>query len=423
MRKLLFLLVTVTLGSCSVFAVCLIPGAEETANSLTQSNRKQCLVQAHFLVNLPELDSSYTEQLINPVNKEGLVNGVPVYCRFVYQIQNGASAKFRCARTNEHNQLYDTKGNLVPEATQLIAEDDDVFLADAQGKKISNDAGTMTAKPRKAEILKIRYTKLDGRNIENYTSAAASRILWALGIPAHKNIMTEKIVCFGCSKDPFKGQVAPVQENGTYVRTHFSEASIEIKFEGKRLYSPLENSWDWTQLTALKKELTADQFLQSEVFALATHFLTFTSTNSLQNALVCTMKSKSNPAVCESVIAMSHDIGAAFGTRLGTAKGKDHPRGDIRAYMKNEIFKKGTCDFAYTKNDGSLPKKISKQAQLLFLERAKRLDHDTLATIFSASKLGRLNFKSAGQDLHRAEAQWIHAVQAKIQEITAAPCY
>ncbi len=420
MLKILPFVFAITIFTASATAECLITNDTMSPAVLT-ANQKSCLLQAHFLIQQPNpAAADFREHLITPENSEGLINGKPIHCRYVYQQQNGASAKFRCALTNEDNQLYDEDGVLAAAARQFITEEDDVFLADSSGAKLASTK--KSGKFRKAQILKVRYTKLDGRNVENYTSSAASRVLWAMGVASHRNIMTEKISCFGCSKDPFKGQKAPVIQAGKYAVEIFPEASIELKFSGKRLYSPLEKPWDWAQLSSLRKQLSVDQIVQAEIFALVTHFLTFTSTNSLQNALVCTVKSKTNSNHCETVVAMSHDIGAAFGTRIGTANGKDHPRGDIVAYRKNSIFKKGTCEFAYTKTDGTLPVKISEQARSEFLERTKILDYETLRIIITASKLSRLNLNLAQNDINVADDLWVKAITEKIQEVASASC-
>ncbi len=421
MYKIISTISLIMVFACGATANCLVTDDTMTL-PVRIANQKACLLQANFLIQQPDPAApNFREQLITPENSEGLVNGKAIHCRYVYQLQNGASAKFRCALTNEANQLYDDDGQLAVEASQLITEEDDVYLADSNGAKLASFK--KAGKFRKAHILKVRYTKLDGRNVENYTSAAASRILWAMGVAAHRNIMTEKITCFGCSKDPFKAQKAPLFQDGKYAIEIFREASVEIKFAGKRLYSPLEKPWDWAQLFSLQKQLTSNQILQIEIFALVTHFLTFTSTNTLQNALVCTNKSKTNPGQCDTVVAMSHDIGAAFGSRVGTANGKDHPRGDIVAYRKNSIFKKGTCEFLYSKADGTLPLKISNQAKDAFLERTKILDYETLHAIIVATKLSRLALNQAQSDMAIASDLWVKAVLEKIQEVASATCH
>ncbi|OFZ28981.1 MAG: hypothetical protein A2622_12845 [Bdellovibrionales bacterium RIFCSPHIGHO2_01_FULL_40_29] len=417
MKRIVWILVF--LGASVANAKCMIPNEKSSVDFL-KSNQKNCLIQARFLGEQPvRSDAKFFESLVTPSTKSSLLNNTAVHCRFIYQQQNGASSKFRCVRTDSDNRLFDSRGELVAEAFTLISDGDDIFLGDELNRKLIS---SVTGKPRKAQVLKVRYSKWDGRHIENYTSSAASRILWALGVPAHSHIMTEKIICFGCEKDPFRGQKQPLKKGGQFALQEFPEASIEFKFDGKRMYSPLEKPWDWKQVNSLLPYASEQKRIEVEVFALITHFLTFTSTNSLQNALVCVQKSKIDESVCDDVVAMSHDIGAAFGTRIGTLRGKDHPRGDIQAYRKNTIFKKGTCQFNYQKSDGSVPMSFSKKAQTYFLERAKILDEQVLKTIFQASRLGRLNLVGANRNISTAEDQWVSAILEKIQEIAEAPC-
>ena len=126
---------------CQVQAACLDLEKGSSADEL-QKNRVQCLNQARFL--LPTIDSAtaiseeFRKQLIQPQSKNStLVNDSTVHCRFVYQKQNGDSAKFRCAKTNETNQLYSSKGDLIEQAVGTIDEEDDTFLIDQNGQKIS----------------------------------------------------------------------------------------------------------------------------------------------------------------------------------------------------------------------------------------------------------------------------------------------
>ena len=165
---------------CLVNAACLDMEKGSSAKDL-QANRMQCLNQARFL--LPTVDANtvnseeFRKQLIQPQNKNSnLVNDSTVHCRFVYQKQNGDSAKFRCARTNEQNQFYSNKGDLVASAVGVFTDEDDAFLADQNGQKI-NDFSKKDGKEKflKADILKVRYQDDGSRNVENYTSAIRSQ--------------------------------------------------------------------------------------------------------------------------------------------------------------------------------------------------------------------------------------------------------
>ena len=358
--------------------------------------------------------------LVNPASKkEGLINGSVIYCRYVFQKQNGASAKFRCAQTNEKNQLLDSKGRLVPEAVGLVAEGDEVFLANQNNQKITEDGKNAKIKPLKAHIMKVRYQTGDTRNVENYTSSAASRIFWVLGIPAHSNYMSEKVVCFGCGQKPSRGQQAEIKD----AVTEFVDASIEIKFDADRLYGPTQQPWKWSELLKLQRESSDDINIEIDVLALASQFVGAIGKSDMQNAIVCAKYNKENPDICDATFAMVHDLGASFGSRLhrNLIVG-DFPRGDLQAYENVSIFKEGRCNFSLSDGGKELPEKTSNNARLEFLKRAENLTRENLMTIFAASHMGRLhNLKQRTQN-SILEARWADAVLHRIKEVQNAPC-
>jgi hypothetical protein len=381
----------VTLGASLAHAVCEIPRGNE-GSGFAEKNKKACIQQAVFALPTPDLNKPENMQRIMnpPLRKLSIANTETIYCRYVYQDQNGASAKFRCLRTNEKNELLDKKGNIV--ATEAEADE-----------------------------MKVRYHyRGDLRNSENYTSTAASRILFALGIPAHTNIMTAQVVCMGCGPKPF-GQKKP--ENMT---TAFKDASIEMKFDGKRMYDPTESPWSWNTLKDMSSrgEFSDGQRIQIDVMALANHFLGYTSDKSFQNAIVCSEKDETNENICKTSVVMTHDIGAAFGRRkggglLGGLFG-DSPRGDIAAYEKATVFKKGTCEFAYS--GSSLPKSVSAAGKAAFLLRAGNLTAPVLNAIFVTSHMGNLGTDGSAKEVAAREARWVNATLKKLEEIRSAPC-
>lgn len=410
----------------SVLAISVLAQAEclntenKTAEFLSQ-NRQECLKKSRYLLPAPSAASeNFRTQLINPVSKkEGLVNGSVVHCRYVYQKQNGASAKFRCARTNDKNQLFDSKGRLVPDAVGLVSEGDDVYLSNQNNEKITEDGKNGKVKALKAHILKVRYQTGDKRNVENYTSSAASRIFWAMGVPAHSNYMIEKVVCFGCGQQPFRGQQAEIKD----LVTEFVDAAIEIKFDGERLYGPTQQPWKWSELLKLQRKSPDDIKVEIDVLALASQFVGAIGKTHMQNAIVCTQFNKENPAICDHNVAMAHDLGAAFGTRTRNPfSGGDAPRGNLSAFENASVFNENSCTFAFSDGGRELPEKISNKARVEFLKRAESLTRENLMVIFAASHMGRLHNLKQRTENRIIEARWADAVLYRIKEIQNAPC-
>lgn len=418
----------ILLGSLSASAACLNPDGM-TSKKEIESNKKECLNMAHFTgtpsTSEQYLSEKFRERLVNPKSKQDeIANGSVMYCRYVHQDQNGTSLKFRCARTNESNQLYDTKDQLVSEAAGVVAEGDDFYLVTAKNEKILQ-AAKEGKQPsyRKANVMKVRATDGGERNVENYTSTAASRILWALGIASHSNIMTEKVVCYGCEKNAFKQEKIALKKD-VYAVVEFKDASIEVKYKGDRLYDPTQESWSWESVKSIYQHANEDKKIELEVLGLTTHFLTYTSPSAMQNAIVCTKFSVTNPNQCDEVVAMTHDVGAALGSRMSRMVGNKNtvPRGDITAFKASPVFKAGTCDYAYgNAGDVTLPMKLTKKAQANFLERAQALTHENLKTIFKASHIGNLQNNDASKT-NLVEDIWVDAIETRIKEIAQAPC-
>lgn len=413
-----FLLLSLLAFSAVAQADCL--NTENKTAEFRSHNRQECLKKSRYLLPAPSAASeNFRELLVNPASKkEGLINGSVVHCRYVYQKQNGASAKFRCARTNDKNQLLDSKGRLVPEAVGLVSEGDEVYLTNQNNEKITEDGKNGKIKPRKAHIMKVRYQTGDKRNVENYTSAAASRIFWALGIPAHSNYMTERVVCFGCGQQPFKGQTAEIKD----LVTEFVDANIEIKFDGERLYSPTQQPWKWAELLKLKRQSADDIKIEIDVLALASQFIGAIGTTDMQNAIVCTKFNNDNPAICDESFAMAHDLGAAFGTRTKSLFGGDAPRGDLFAYENARVFNENSCTFAFSDGGRELPEKVSNNARAEFLKRAENLTRENLMVIFAASHMGRLHNLKERTENAVLEGRWADAVLYRLKEIQNAPC-
>jgi hypothetical protein len=417
-KKLIATFAAVTALAQLAQANCEVPG-EQGATQGQSQNIKSCMQNANYLVDAPDMSAEESNQeLISPkVKNLNIANGADVYCRYHYQKQSGASAKFRCALTNEKNQLLDSKGNLVPEAKTLKTVGDDVFLADEKGNVINET---------KAKILKVRYHNGDKRNVENYSSTAASRILWLIGVPAHTNIMTNKITCFGCGSHPFKQTAVEADRKNRYVVTEFKDASIEVKFKGKRIYEPDQSPWGWADLMNISKSgaVDASKRIEIDVFALASQFLGYISDQSFQNAVVCTEVNKASPYICDKVVFMTHDIGAGLGKRYGKRGGlfgsSSRPRGDLKEFEAAQVFQPNTCSFMYQSGD-SVPATVSKEGRDEFVRRAANLTEQNLIALFKASHISNLTARNA-EEAAQHDIRWAKSTMKKLEEIKNAPC-
>jgi hypothetical protein len=125
--------------SSHALADCRIPDVTDKVQFTL--NKASCLKESAVLLPLP-MGPKAIQEILNPTGNSGtLINNQTIYCRFHFQEQNGNSAKFRCVQTNEKNQLIDSKGHLELEATSTIEENDEIYLLNSKGQKLSNEEG------------------------------------------------------------------------------------------------------------------------------------------------------------------------------------------------------------------------------------------------------------------------------------------
>lgn len=423
-----FVLIGLSLGTFALSSRSLANWGDCRSDQLeVVTNKTNCLMKSEVLLDRPSPTpkaEDIAKELSPSLYSGALSNQRDVFCRFVFEEQGGNSAKFRCLLTDSQNRLLNRKGELVPEAVNFKSENDEEFLVNASGAKIPS-AEDKTGFQR-ARKLKVRYADGKSRNRENYTSSAASRILNLMGIPAHTYVMTSAVKCFGCTPSPFGKQNKPLKDATEAKKMKaqwpqpFLDAAVEIKFEGERLYAPEDSAWSFDNV--FDQVLSQEVKLEFEVLLLANHFLGYTNDGSGQNQMVCASFDKLDAANCAKVVAMVHDIGAAFGTRIKKGLG-DRPRGDIKAYEKSRIFKPGTCEFIYQGDEnGNLPSSISKVAKEEFLVRARGLDFARLREVFTTSRMGYLETDRSAAAVAERTDRWARAVEQKLLEVQSAPC-
>ena len=102
--------------------------------------------------------------------------------------------------------------------------------------------------------VKVKYGR---ENAEVYADVIASRLLAALGFPADRMYVVDRVRCYGCPADPFAG-LQCVNDGGSiegcfpnldetkYVE--FDTAVIEQPLKGRRVETRLERGWKWEEL-------------------------------------------------------------------------------------------------------------------------------------------------------------------------------
>ncbi|HEX4925823.1 MAG TPA: hypothetical protein VFV50_17145 [Bdellovibrionales bacterium] len=408
-------------------AVCTIPENDDLG--VDEATRRACLSIGSFAAEPPQLSPADIVQ--GPPGKNDFNSRAHVHCRFFAREQGGSSAKFRCYRTNENNVLFNNDGELRPEAARVGvhgAADED-WLYDARGNLLKNSKG----KPEKADVLKVRYSDGTERNRENFTTAAAGRIMWALGFPSERFYPVAKVTCFGCGSHPFRdGQTGPL--NGR--SSDFEFATIEKKYQGPRIMKERGNTkaWKWSEATALVPARGRDIQTEYEELVLLANLFHIVEERGSQHVLVCDPGAvDKGTRECKKPYLMIHDVGAAFGARIprrmsGAAK-PNNPRGDYAAYKQVTVLSKN-CEL--TLKAGGLAH-VSEAAREAFVRRLDRLTPQLLRSALEASNFSHVDkpfrariaksekLSGAALDQHVLEL-WQKLIEEKFDQVRSARC-
>lgn len=413
-----------------------------------------------------------------------LASGI-VYCQyFFHKFSSPGSAKFLCGKTNSMGQLLNKKGEVV-DGAKFVSTKEMKFKIEVNENLISVDEGYLLDKDRRpllrhkkngeqelieADVLKVKYfvdfdqekesrikrnqiqiDNLDGSTVtlqnafespkdisnprwnEVFTEVAATRIFWALGIPADRMYPMKRLVCYGCNSHP-KNQT----DINLKLTSLFNTVSLEKKIRGAKLdegfdiNAVIEKYYDsWTDETKLAFEL----------LALASRLIGFENAISLQNRLQCEPGSfHPETGLCDAPVAMIQDTGSSFAGVISTLSklefGGANPRGHLKSYSKEKVFK-GNAGCVLFRPFGSDQKASGKRLasvhQAAVDEMSKRLnkfDPEFVRQIFSLAQFGDmepqlrgpLDSKNLDQKRNEIIEKWVQAFMKRVDEIRNAKC-
>ena len=181
----------------------------------------------------------------------------------------------------------------------------------------------------KLKTLKVRYN-----SIKTFSTVISTRLAWALGFGADTETPVTKVICHGCSKDPFK-QKSAVQGDST-----FTPASVEEHMSGTGIYGEglhykkdggqADPAWYWSELKLITDKNQADQANALELLAV---FLKHGDSKAIQNKLLC-LEDLDAKGICHDPFIYVHD----FGNTLGSDGMSVHPLG-LKRWEGSKIWK------------------------------------------------------------------------------------
>jgi len=330
-------------------------------------------------VDLDQIDARAGRQILDSKgSSKTLPNDSTVECRYLQEPVGGTTEKFHC----EFVQATDS--NNKPINIQL--------------KK-----------------LKVRYN-----SFKTVSDVIVSRLTWILGFGSDIQTPVVKVICDGCSRDPFH-QKAPVQGKQIFTRASI-ETSLPggagIYVDGTRYPKDDgrdESAWYWDEL---KYITNPERKVQSDALKLFAVFLKHGDSKAIQNNLTC-LTHLDDKGICNDPFLYVKD----FGSTLGSDGLSVHPI-DLKKWSTDAVWKDnqrciGSLHVNFGNGPGLSDPEISEAGRKFLADLLSNLiKHESkLRDIFDAAHIQ--DYDDHG---HKYSADdWVVAFEARAQQIINRP--
>ena len=273
------------------------------------------------------------------------------------------------------------------------------------------------------DTVKVKY----GRdNPELYTEVVATRLLAALGFPADRMYVVDRVRCYGCPADPFVG-LQCINEGKTVDTcfpdldpkkyTEFDAAVIERPLKGRRIETTHHRGWDWEELGKVDPAAGGASRAHVDALRLMAMFLNHWDNKDKNQRLMC-LGEKDPPGrqltsePCDRPVAMIQDLGATFGPlKLDLQKWADSPvwsdASTCLVSMQSLPYEGST--FPDTR--------ISEEGRQFLAERLKSLSPKQIRDLFEGARVAQYPLGEPDVD------RWVSAFQTRMRAITdRGPC-
>lgn len=205
------------------------------------------------------------------------------------------------------------------------------------------DYTPVVKKSGKRDKIKVKYHSVKRYNQEIFGEVLTTRLMWALGFGADKIYHVPKVLCFGCTADPYNDRQVVASETPQ----EFIQTVIERKFPGdeiifqshlnpKRGPGEIDDTeWrpsstgqvpGWSFKESMLKfsddpVIKYQQFTERDALRLLAVFMFHIDMKPDNNRLVCLEPGDNNDCAGKTLL-MINDVGSSFGTAdgLGTLK-------------------------------------------------------------------------------------------------------
>ena len=224
---------------------------------------------------------------------KNLPNDVTIECYYTHESLSGTTEKFKCVGPKDP---HDSNSRLP------------VIVTDSSGQPVDV----------KLDQIKVRYG-----SVKVFSSVITTRLEWALGFGSDVETPVAKVICHGCSQNPFK-QKDPVAETNEFPKPgDRPQVSIEQSLEGTGIYvegmrfardqGEATPAWRWDELDYITDSARK---AQADALKLFSAFIKHVDNKALQNKLLC-LSDLDSAGVCQKPFLYVHDLGKTLGTTGG----------------------------------------------------------------------------------------------------------
>jgi len=265
--------------------------------------------------------------------------------------------------------------------------------------------------------LKVRYN-----NLKTFSTVISTRLAWALGFTADTETPVAKVICHGCSSDPFK-QKSPARGDATFTQASVAQHFPSVGIYGEGLHYSHDDgepapAWYWSELKLITDKDRADQASALELFAA---FLKHGDSKAVQNRLVC-LEDLDASGICTTPVIYVHD----FGNTLGSDGMRVNPL-DLKRWQGSEVWKDDRQCVANLhmnafNGSGLSSPEITEGGRKLLAGLLNDLVHNhpqKLRDIFDAAHIERFD----DNGFHYSADAWVRVFTARADQIiNHAPC-
>ncbi len=411
-----------TRAAVLVFTASLLGSAQtrgcEVPENMTLAQKLPCVragtilldqptVTAGQLLNGPDFDPAEPEKSRRDYFTADEVISCYFRPHYAFAKVPGDSMKFQCWHMTADGGFYTEKGETIHVDDVKVVID-----KDKSGEKKASLYPRDDIKNEheiKADHFKIKYLKppYPGHNPrfnEVFTTVAATRIMWVLGFPTDHGYPAGSASCIGCTDDPFGSKLADNKASLKDAPVVFKVVSAERELPWDEINPENDETWSWSDAAKFYSdgEWSEQQRVGYDAYRLALGLIHYYNALPQQNRIDCAewdTPGAGHPKVCVKPVIFVHDLGSTFGKKrsaldlFGT-----NPRGSFSAWKAQTVFvNPADCELRATLLGD---KRVLKKAQDLIVQRAARLDRDTVKSIF---RVARFNMMDQEQ-LHRLRA-------------------